>query len=73
MQLSDSEAHDRRPNKSSDLMRVEEAAAFLDLSKKTLDNDRCTRKLGVPFVRLGRAIKYRRSDLEAFIAQRVVA
>lgn len=73
MQSSNNEAGTRRPNKSTDLLRPDEAADFLDLSKKTLDNDRCTRQLGIPFVKFGRSVKYRRSDLEAFVQKRVVA
>lgn len=57
---------------TSELLHTEQAAAFLGLSEKTLNNDRCTRKIGIPFVKIGRSIKYRRSDLEKFISDRVV-
>ena len=55
------------------LLRNDEAAKFLNLSEKTLNKDRCTREIGIPFVKLGRAVRYRVSDLEKFIAERVVA
>ena len=54
-------------------METEEAAAVLGVSPKTLEKDRSTRSLGVPFVKIGRSVGYRRSDLRAFIAARVVA
>ena len=46
-------------------LNTEEAAAFLGLSPTTLEKDRSTRTLGVPFVKIGRSVTYRRSDLEA--------
>jgi excisionase family DNA binding protein len=49
------------------LLTESEAASLLTLSVKTLRNWRVSGK-GPRFVRLsGRAIRYRRSDLEAFI------
>lgn len=49
------------------------AAAFLGLSEITLRHDRLTRKYGVPYFRIGRAVRYRVSDLEEYIRQRTVA
>jgi hypothetical protein len=52
----------------SDLLTTEEAASFLRFSGATLRNQR-HRKQGPAFVRVGkRAVRYRFSDLEAFIA-----
>lgn len=52
---------------AGDLLDDKEAASFLRLSPKTLANWRCAGK-GPHSIRLGeRAIRYRFSDLEAFI------
>jgi hypothetical protein len=33
---------------------------------------RCTKRYPIPYVKIGRSVKYRRSDLLAFIASRTV-
>lgn len=55
------------------LLTPEEAAAKLNLSPKTLAKDRCTRQMGIPFVKFLRSVRYRDGDLDKFIADRVVA
>lgn len=47
------------------------AAARLGLSPRTLENQRVYGG-GPPFVRLGRTIRYRVSDLDAFMTARTV-
>jgi len=50
-----------------------QTAKYLGLkSAQTLDNWRCTKRYPLPYVRVGRAIRYRRADLDAFIASRTV-
>ena len=54
-------------NRPDELLSVPEVAALLGLSRVTLANWRCTGK-GPRWVKLGgRAVRYRRSDLEHFI------
>ncbi len=48
-----------------------EAAEFLDMSKATLDTWR-SRKLHLPFIRVGGRIQYEESDLIAFLESRKV-
>lgn len=55
----------------SDLMSRKEAAAYLGVSERTLAIWKCTGRYNLPVVKIGRLAKYRRSDLEAFIAERV--
>jgi excisionase family DNA binding protein len=50
-----------------ELLRTAETAAILGIGKSTLDQDRLYGRLGLPFVRLGRSIRYRRSDVEAYL------
>ncbi len=54
-------------NKTRELLKTAEAAAILGIGKSTLDQDRLYGKLGLPFVRLGRSVRYRRSDIEAYL------
>ncbi len=49
-----------------------EAAEYLGLGTQTLCNDRVTRALGIPYVRIGRRICYLRKDLDAFLEARRV-
>lgn len=58
------------PEKSR-LLNTIQAAYFLGLEPTTLVNWRCTRRYPLPFIRVGRAIRYRLSDLEEFVEQNV--
>ena len=57
---------------SSQLIPNVDAAAFLGVTPGTLDVWRCTRRYPLAYVRVGRKIMYRISDLEAFLAARTV-
>lgn len=47
-----------------------QAAAFLDVKPTTLQVWRCTRRYPLPFVKVGRLVRYRQSDLDAFLRSR---
>ena len=51
----------------------EDAAHYLGISPSTLATWRSTREVDVPYVRLGRCIRYRRADLDAFLAANIAA
>ncbi|MEG3178189.1 helix-turn-helix domain-containing protein [Sphingomonas sp. RB3P16] len=51
---------------------TEEAARHLSLKPNTLEKMR-THGTGPRFVKLGRVVRYRIADLEAYIAERVVS
>jgi predicted DNA-binding transcriptional regulator AlpA len=53
------------------LLSQREAATYLHLSVRTLERFRVS-GTGPKFVRLGRSIRYRLADIEAFIASRIV-
>ncbi len=53
-----------------EMLSPTEAARFLGVETQTLSAWRCTGRYSLPFVRVGRAIRYRRSDLEAFVESR---
>jgi helix-turn-helix protein len=48
-----------------ELRDTDEAAAFLKRAKATLEKDRCAGK-GPPFVKIGKLVRYRLSDLRAY-------
>lgn len=58
--------------RQSDLLSREEAAEYLGVSAKTLATWHCRKRYALPVVKLGRAVKYRVSDLEKFIESRTV-
>ena len=53
------------------MLTVLEAAEYLRLSRRTLERYR-TSGLGPKFVKCGRSVRYRQSDLDQWIAARVV-
>lgn len=56
----------------SDLLSREEAANYLGVTPQTLAVWACTKRYDLPFVKIGRLVKYRRADLDAFIARRTI-
>lgn len=53
------------------LLKEEEAADLLSMSRHFLRRDRISASsIGVPFIRIGSAIRYRRLDLEAWIQEK---
>lgn len=52
---------------SDRLVSREEAAAILGIRPATLACWASNGRYGLPFVRIGRRVMYRRSDIEAFI------
>lgn len=63
---------DRAPTPAADdqLLTPEEAAAYLGATPALLAKWRCTRLVPLPFVKLGRMVRYRLGDLREFIALR---
>ena len=56
----------------SDLLTREQAAAYLGVTPRTLAVWKCTGRYKLPCVKIGRLAKYRKADLDAFIARRTV-
>ncbi len=57
---------------ASDLLTRQQAAEFLGLKPQTLAVWATTGRYSLPFVRVGRSVRYRRSQLEQFLARRTV-
>ena len=54
------------------LLNVTEAAKYLDIQPGTLRIWKCTNRYQIPYVRVGRLIRYHQADLDAFLSQRRV-
>lgn len=54
----------------ADLLTPEQAAMVLGLSVKTLATWRSTGRHSLPFIRCGSRIRYRRSELDTWLADR---
>jgi excisionase family DNA binding protein len=57
---------------SSPLVTAEQAAEMLSVTIGTLSVWRCVKRYDLPFVKVGRSIRYRLRDLEAFLERRTV-
>lgn len=55
-----------------ELLDPEQAAALLTIRPQTLAIWRITNRYPLPFVKVGRLVRYRRNDLEKFLASRTV-
>lgn len=52
------------------LLTPHEAAAMLGITPGTLTVWRCTRRYNLPYIKVGRCVRYKRSDVLAFIESR---
>ena len=55
----------------ADLLDDKAAAAILDVSPGTLSVWRSTGRYALPFLKIGRKVRYRRADLDAWLAARL--
>lgn len=58
--------------RQSDLMSREQAAEYLGVSPKTLATWATTKRYPLAMVKIGRNVRYRVADLEAFITARTM-
>ena len=55
----------------SDLLTTEQAAAYLGVKPRSLEVWRCVGRYDLPYIKVGRLVRYRRSDLDAFLERNV--
>lgn len=55
----------------SELLSRREAAAYLGVAEQTLAIWKCTKRYDLPYVKIGKLVKYKKSDLDSFIARNV--
>ena len=58
--------------KQKKYLNEKETAEYLNCSPVTLAKDRCDRKLGIPFYKLGRNVRYNIDDLETWMDSRKI-
>lgn len=56
----------------TNLFDNEAAAAYLGVTPRTLEVWRCTKRHAIPYIKVGRLVKYRRADLDAWLAAQTV-
>lgn len=54
------------------LLDTERAAALIGVLPETLEVWRCTRRYDLPFIKVGRAVRYRPSDIQKWLESRTV-
>jgi len=54
------------------LLTTNEAAQILGIKPQTLAYWRCVKRYDLPFIRVGRSCRYKRSDIDKFIESRTV-
>ena len=53
------------------LLSNEEAAAYLGIKPNTLTIWRTTKRFEIPYIQIGRKIKYKKSDLDKFLNKNI--
>lgn len=61
-----------KDNKATRLMSEQEVARMLNISPGTLRNQR-SKKIGLPYVKIGRGVMYRMQDVLDFVEVNVIA
>ena len=56
----------------SELLNNEQAANYLGVAPNSLAVWRATKRYPLPYIKVGRLVKYRRADLDAFLQSRTV-
>jgi excisionase family DNA binding protein len=57
----------------TELLSADQAAATIDVTSGTLSVWRSTGRYGIPFIKIGRKVRYRKSDLLAWLESRTRA
>jgi excisionase family DNA binding protein len=55
---------------ANNLLSDHDAAKYLDLANGTLAVWRCNGRYNIPFIKIGAKVRYRRSDLDAWLESR---
>ena len=54
-----------------EIMTTDDAAAYLSVNKRKLQLDRTTKR-AIPFVKIGRLVRYSKADLDAYISKQTI-
>jgi excisionase family DNA binding protein len=55
-----------------ELLDTKQAAEYIGAQAHTLEIWRTTRRHKIPFIKVGRLVRYRRADLDAWLATRTI-
>lgn len=72
MQKSNLPSFEKTFIKTSELLTRGQAADYLGITSSTLAVWASVKRYNLPYVKVGRLVKYRRADLDAFISRRTV-
>ena len=50
-----------------DILTSDQAAEYLGIRRQTLEVWRCTRRVNIPYHKIGRCVRYRRADLDRYL------
>ena len=56
----------------SNLLDTDEAAVYVGVTPRTLEVWRCVKRHAIPYIKVGRLVKYKRSALDAWLESRTV-
>lgn len=59
--------------KNAGLLNNEQAAAYIGVTPRTLEVWRCTKRHPIPYIKVGRLVKYRKEALDAFLENQTVS
>ena len=55
-----------------ELLNNDDSAEYLGVTPRTLEVWRCTKRYQIPFIKVGRLVRYRKSALDAFLESRTI-
>jgi excisionase family DNA binding protein len=71
--LRNMDADESKSMDTDALLTPEDVARKLVVSEETLTAWRCTRRQHIPFVKVGRLVRYRARDVDAYLDERLQA
>jgi excisionase family DNA binding protein len=57
--------------KNPEIMTTDDAAAYLSVNKRNLQLDRVNKR-NIPFIKIGRLVRYSKADLDAYITAQTI-
>ena len=57
---------------NTELLSSHQASIYIGVSPSTMEVWRCTKRYQIPFIKIGRLVRYRKSELDSFLDQQTV-